>query len=229
MLALRAEQRPAFAVANRLLASLFGPSAVRTGGAVFTQLEGRGKVRGLTVRVVFSMQRTRTGTAPYTTIHVEEDLDAVVYTGGAGWPYPEHEAFSPFQWERLENTAAVGAPRSLLSRITHGPIGARLAMSGLTRLSIGSEAKRDGCATRGVFLDLEGWPFDDATLRFVVDTAIEIALAARHEAGHRRAEIAAYESARAADRKKGLKVVAATIAGLAAVVSFAAFAMIRVM
>ena len=229
MLALHAEQRPAFSVACRLLASMFGAAGVRTGGAIYTRLEGRGKVRGLTVRVVMSMQRTRTGTAPYTAIHVEEDLDAVVYTGGAGWPYPDHEAFSPFHWEKLENTAAVGAPRSLLSRITHGPIGARLAMSGLARLSIGSEAKRDGCATRGVFLDLEGWPFDEATLRFVVDTAIEIALAARQEGSHRLAEIAAYESARAADRAKGLRVVAATVAGLAAVASCVAFAMIRVM
>jgi len=225
MLAMRADQRPEPAVAHQMLTALFGPAGVKQGGAVFTEFEARGPVRGAPVRVVLTMSRTRTGTQPFTTIEVEDELDVSVYSGGAGWPYPPWEPFSRFQGQRLVGTAMAGVPRALLTAITQGPIGERLSANGISRLTLGSDAKRVGCATQGVQWVIEGWPLDEATLRFVVDTAVELALAARHELARGcQPEVAAYRAAREVSRRKGLRVVAAVFGGLLLLTALAAAA-----
>lgn len=209
-----------------VLARVFGAHAVHTAGAILPSYEARGTFGGLRVRVELAWSNTRRSTKRFTTIDIEEDLDVALYTGGAHWPYPEWEAFSVFTSERLAEKAAAGAPRALLSKITHGPIADRLAMTGIVKLTAGSQAKREGCATRGVRLVVAEWP-NDAGLRFLIDTALAIATEARREvaagigwrgaqSGGRHPEVVADEVARAASRAKGLKVVAGIFAGLSA-------------
>lgn len=221
MLALRPSQSPSVVVARTLMASVFGAEAVRAGGGLFTRLEARGSLHGLRVRAEFAMANTRRSTEPFTTIDVEEELDVTVYKGGAAWPYESWEAHVPFNSTRLANVAAVGAPRALLTTIAQGAIADRLAASGISNLTVGSKALRDGCMTRGVRLVVEGWPMDEAALRFLIDTALAIALEARRAVadgafsrGGRHPEVVADEIARAASRARGLRVVAAVFATL---------------
>lgn len=209
-----------------MLASLFGASGVKTGGALFTEYEARGPLHGVPVRVVFEMSRARTGTAPFTTIEVEVDLDLCVYSGGAEWPYPSWEPFSLFQSQRLSGVAMVGAPRGVLLAITHGPISERLTATGISRLTLGSEATRAGCSTQGVQLVIEGWPLDEAALRFIAEAAVEIALTARREllrGGEQ--EVSTYRAARARSRGVGLRVLASVLVGLGALGSLVGLTM----
>lgn len=221
MLALRPKQRPPLPVAQAFLASVFGVAAVKASGLLFPKIEARGTWRGRSVRVELEMSNTRRSTEPFTTIEVEEDFDVAVYTGGAAWAYPSWEPFALFRAPRLARKAAVGAPRALLPSLIDGVIADRLAASGLCRLSIGSEARRDGCATRGVHLVVEGWPLDPTALHFLLDTVVGIATETRRELsggvwarGGRHPEMVPYEIARQASRKQGLKVVAGIFVAL---------------
>ncbi len=211
-----------------MLAALFGPAGVRQDGPVFSELEARGRIRGAPVRVVMTMSASRTGTMPFTTLEVEDELDVSVYSGGATWPYPAWEPVSRFQGQRLAGTAMVGAPRALGAAIAQGPIAACLSASGISRLTLGSDAKRDGCATPGVHWVIEGWPLDEPTLRALVDTAVELAVAARTELARGcQPEVAAYRAERAASRATGLKIVAAVVVGVVAT-TFAVMALVAV-
>lgn len=224
MVAIRPRQTPALPVAQSMLVALLGAHAVRASGTLFDRLEGRGVWRGLRVRVELAWHQTRKRVAPYTTIDVEEDLDLTVFTGGSAWRYPSHEGAAAFAAPNLATMALAGAPRALLVRLASGPVSERLAASGLHRLTIGTDAKRIGCATRGVRLELEGWPMDEVSLRYLLDTVAEITAECRRELasagvlarGGRHPEVVVYERARAASRARGLQVAAAIGAGLSA-------------
>lgn len=200
-----------------MLVAVFGPSAVQACGALGMSLEARGMYRGSPMRVHLEMAQTqRAGVQPFTTIEREDDLDVSVFSGGAAWPYPSHEPFVPFAPPGLADQAVAGAPRTLLVAIATGPIAEHLAAGGIERLSLGFDAKRYGCRTRGVHLVVAGWPSCERSLVFLLDTVAELGDEARRALGHagpagyvsggRHPEVVAYEVARAGSRATGLKI-----------------------
>lgn len=232
MLALRRRERPSLPVAQEILASFFG-SSVTPSGVLFPRIEGRGAWRGARVRVDLETSNTRKSTEPFTIVELEDDLDAIVYTGGAGWAYPAHEPHAAFTAPPLAGKAVVGVPRRLTETIARGPVADRLALASAIRLTIGSEARRQGCATRGVRLVLPGWPMDRAALAFLLDTVLEIGAEARRElaaatlrGGHgRHAEVVEYEQRRAKSRAQALQIVG-VVAAVVSVLTLLASAML---
>ncbi len=215
-LALRPRVAPSTAVAEQLLAAVFGPGAARPTGALGASREAAGHFRGAPVRVLFELTRTpRAGTQPFTPVDVEVDLDVAAFSGGAGAPYPGHEAFVVFTPPELRSLAMAGAPRALLASVATGPAAPRLAMTGVELVRIGADALRDGCRTRGARLVVGGWPGDERTLVFLLETALQLADDARRalrEAPGRHPEVVAYEAARARSRATGIKIAVAAIA-----------------
>lgn len=230
-LALRPHEKPADADAERMLAGVFGASGVRSTGSLLSAFEARGLLGGAPVRVELMRSQTqRSGTQPFAIIEVEDDLDLTVIHGGALWPYPAWEAHSAFRPPRLATRALAGAPRTLLEAITRGPVADRLAASTLSNLSLGMRAQRDGCATRGVRYVVEGWPLDEATLRYLIDTAIELQREARNSLAScagRHPEVVADEIARSDSRMRGLKVAGVVLIAILLVSALAVIAVVR--
>jgi len=216
MLSFTLHQSP---LAAEVMVAVFGSAAVSSHP---DRLEARGQWRGMRVRMNVATDARDEHTAPFTTIDLEEDIDVAASTTGEGASYVPHEMAIAFAPPSLYTVALVGAPQTLLESIARGPIAHRLAVNGLDHLSIGADAQREGCKTRGVRLVVEGWPTDEATLVRLLDSVVAIGAEAQADLAARGAsrhpEVVAYESARVASRtQQGLAIVAGVVAGLSVV------------
>ncbi|MBS2017365.1 MAG: hypothetical protein JST00_31060 [Deltaproteobacteria bacterium] len=156
-----------------------------------------------------------------------------MYIAGADGGYGAREPHVDFALPNLVSSAMVGAPRALATMIARGDVakkldGIRAEGFGIRRLTIGRKAKRDGCRTNGVHLEIEGWPQGEAQLAILLDAVVEIATEARLERASRATrgvcgphpEVVAYEQADEQARRTGVRLAAGVLATCMALAGF---------
>lgn len=193
-----------------------------------------GAHRGVPVIVRFTYGRSsRHGYRPATeVIVVGSTMGAHIYLGGAHVGHPDYERPVAFPDSALSDVRLLGTPQRLVERIAHGPVGARMAHikrsaeGSVTEVLTGYFAQRRDVRPDGVFMRFRGWPGDDQTLAFLLDTVVE-AMGTIHASvpelagprgtfeGH--PEVVAYMQGMERSRAKGLVVVAGILSALAVV------------
>lgn len=224
------DRRPSKAELSAIVAAaLPGAPLEDKGGLVLEELVAETTVAGLPLRVRMTTENTnKQGYRPYTAVELLWDPGAPMYLGGARWAYTDFEHAVAFAHPGAADRRWVGVPAHLVYRIVAGPLGARIAAVNASRhgevmeLAVSEPAQRRRPGV-GMVLQCRGWPADAATLRFLVDTLVELAetvrasLPAGASSFDATPEVATYRKARAESRERGLMLVAAVMGGLSVV------------